>query len=159
MIVSGNGQRNLKWDRETDVVRHPLPRPMVLPDRKVEAFELRENMADIQWYLDECDHHETYHRVRGFAFKRGNDHYRYEKKLILQDQNGEAREFDMYPEERIDVAYTFPQQHFLFYTGFMCYVYDRALKPGSVYDVIIRLKNRFDDSDIRDIVTGRQICM
>lgn len=157
MTVTPDGNRYLKWDRETDVVRLPQPRPFALRDRDLADFELHADAAGIQWYLDECDHHDSYYRVRGFAFKRGNDHYRYEKKLILLDEQGTAREFDMYPEERIDVAYSFPREHFLFYTGFMCYVFDNALEPGKTYDVIIRLKNRFDAGDVRDIVTGRKI--
>ena len=63
----------------------------------------------------------------------------------------------MYPEERIDVAYSFPQEHFLFYTGYVCYVYDNALRKNTRYQVIIRLKNRFDPTDVRDIVTDRTI--
>lgn len=159
MIVSGSGKRYVKWDRETHVVRHPKPRPFTLMDRKLDNFELHENTEEIQWYLDECSHCDTYHFVRGFAFRRGAEHHCYEKKLILRDQNGEAREFDMYPEERVDVAVAFQQEHFLFYTGYQCFVFDNALARGSTYDVIIRLKNRFDSSDIRDIVTGAKIHM
>ena len=157
MTVSRDGKRYIKWDRETDVVRHPKPRPLALRDWDLDTFELREDDSEIQWYLDECEHYDSYHRIRGFAFKRGNDHYRYEKKLILRNQNGHAQEFAMYPEERIDVAYSFPEEHFLFYAGYMCYVFDNALEQGSTYDVIIRLKNRFDIGDIRDIVTNRKI--
>lgn len=157
LTVAANGSRYLKWDRETDVVRHPKPRPFALRDRDLAQFELHPDTSDVQWYLDECDHHGSYHRVRGFAFKRGDTHYCYEKKLILLDQNGNAREFDMYPEERVDVAYSFPHEHFLFYTGYMCYVFDNALEHGKTYEVIIRLQNRFDAGDVRDIVTNRQI--
>ena len=157
MVVSGSGKRYVTWGGETGVVRHPKPRPFVLQDRKLDHFVLHENTGQIQWYLDECKHYGSYHRVRGFAFKRGNEHYQYGKTLILRNQNGEAWEFDMYPEERIDVASAFPHEHFLFYTGYQCYVFDNALPRDDSYDVIIRLKNRFDDADIRDILTDAKI--
>lgn len=157
MTVDRQGTRHLKWDRETMVIRHPKPRPFVLADQKLDDFVLHENTAEIQWYLDECTHENGYHRVRGFAFKRGGDHHHYEKSLILIEDDGSAREFEMYPEERIDVAYSFPQEHFLFYTGYVCYVYDNALRKNTRYQVIIRLKNRFDPTDVRDIVTDRTI--
>lgn len=154
LTVTGSGQRHLAWIQELDTVRHPKPRPLVLMDRKLEDFRLHQNLDGLCWSLDEYAHHDCYHRIRGFAFRQGNDHPRYEKKLILRDGSGQAREYDVYPEERIDVAYTYPNEHFLFNTGFQCYVYDNTLQPGSTYEVIIRLKNRFDPTDIRDIVTG-----
>ena len=159
MTISRSGERHIIWIGEMPVIRYPKPRPLVLMDRKLETFRLQQNMDEIHWCLDECEHHDSYYRIRGFAFKRGNDHYRYEKKLILRNQNEEAWEFDMYPEERIDVAYSYPNEHFLFHTGYLCYVYDNVLQKENTYDVIIRLKNRFDYDDIRDIVTGKQICM
>jgi len=55
------------------------------------------------------------------------------------------------------VAYTFPREHFLYNTGFCCYVYDGMLEPGMDYQVILRLENRFDPQDVRDIVTGGHI--
>ena len=159
MILDREGTGHLRWCRDVDVVRNPKPRPYALADRKLEHFELHPNTDDVQWYLDECEHRGCYHRVRGFAFKRGGDHYCYEKSLILRSQDGEAVEFDVYPEERVDVAYSFPREHFLFYTGYVCYVYDNALPQGNTYDVIVRLKNRFDAGDILDVETGSRICL
>ena len=93
---------------------------------------------------------------RGFAFVRGYDHYRYATTLILR--SGEiAHEFAVYAEERIDVAYTFIRERFLFNTGFICYVFDNALEAGREYEVILRLQNQFDPGDIRDIPTGRTL--
>lgn len=159
LTVSRSGNRHIIWTGEMAVIRYQKPRPLVLMDRKLETYKLRQNTEEIQWHLDECEHHDSYYRIRGFAFKSGNDHYRYEKKLILRNQHEEAWEFDVYPEERIDVAYSYPIEHFLFNTGFVCYVYDNVLQKENSYDVIIRLKNRFDKDDIMDIVVGRQICI
>ena len=57
----------------------------------------------------------------------------------------------------VDVAYTFVEEHFLYYTGFVCYVYDGMLPAGQSYDVIIQLKNMFDETDLRHIVTEGRI--
>ena len=69
----------------------------------------------------------------------------------------EAYEFDLHLENRIDVAFAFPNEHFLYNTGFVCYVYENVLKKGQSYDVIIRLQNVFDENDILDITTGQKI--
>lgn len=159
LTVARDGKRYLCWCRETPVIRRPKPRPIALADRKLEAFERHEGHTDVRWCLDECRHYDVYHRLQGFAYKIGGDHYRYGKTLVLVDANGEAREFEVQLEERVDVAYTFPTEHYLYYTGFVCYVYDSVLKSGAEYDVIIRLKNQFDPADIRDIPTGQKVSL
>lgn len=158
MTIARNGVKYIVWCRETDVIREPKPRAFALGDKKLENFEKRDGL-DIQWSLDDCDRGDSYYRIRGFAFKRGNDHYQYSKTLILSNQNGDAYEFEVYPEERIDVTFSFVNEHFLFNTGFVCYVFDSVLEKGQEYEVIIRLRNRFEPSDIRDIVTGRKVSL
>lgn len=157
LTVARDGRKYLKWCRESDVVRNPMPRPVALEDTVLSDFTLHKNTAQVQWWLDECSDAGAYHKVSGFAYKRGKDHYRYGKSLILVDQEGKAREFAVQLMERLDVAYTFPKEHFLYYTGFVCYVYNSMLEQNREYDVIIRLKNRFDPRDIRDIPTGHKI--
>ena len=158
MQVDPEGKKHFAWCRDTNIIRNPRPRPVALESRRLESFELKENPDQIQWYLDECSHQDIFHKVRGFAFKRGgDDHYRYNKSLILRDEQGNATEIRMHPEERVDVAYSFPREHYLFYTGFVAYVYDHSLEQGKTYDVIIRLRNSLDETDVRDIVTGAQI--
>ena len=157
MVTDREGQRHVCWCRETDVIRTPKPRPISLEHEKLAAFERREGASDVQWCLDECSRKDSYFRIRGFAYKRGQEHYRYGKTLILQDQEGGALAFQVQLEERIDVAYSFPREHFLYNTGFVCYVFESMLEPGREYDVIIRLQNRFDAGDVRDIVTGRRV--
>ncbi|MBQ8813879.1 MAG: glycosyltransferase [Lachnospiraceae bacterium] len=158
MTRARNGVRYLVWCQEINVVRNPKPRALALGDKKLKNFEKRDG-SDIQWSLDDCDRGDSFHRIRGFAFKRGNDHHRYSKSLILLNQRGDAYEFEVYPEERIDVAFSFVNEHFLFYTGFVCYVFDSVLERGHEYEVIIRLRNQFDPADIRDIATGRKVCL
>lgn len=158
LTIDRAGNRHLCWCRQSDVIRNPRPRPcFALPDRKLADFCLHADGENVQWYMDECSDHGDYHIIRGFAFKRGNDHYCYGKTLILRGQDGSVREYEMHAEERVDVAYTFDREHFLYYTGYLCYVFHNTLDCGGEYDVIIRLKNRFDAQDIRDIVTGQKV--
>ena len=160
LTVDRMGKRHLCWCRHSDVIRSPKPRPyFALPDRKLTDFCLHTGGEDVQWYADECTAREGYHVIRGFAFKRGNDHYCYGKTLILRGSDGSVREYKMHAEERIDVAYTFDREHFLYYTGYLCYVFHTTLDCSREYDVIIRLKNQFDPRDVRDIVTGQKVCL
>ena len=159
LIVDAQGGRHIRWCRDIDVVRSPKPRPNALADRKLDHFEMHAPGDTVQWYLDDCCQEDGYHRIRGFAFKRGGDHYRYEKTLILHDPNGETLEYDVHLDERVDVAYSFVQEHFLFYTGFVCNVYHTTLRKDGKYQVFIRLKNRFDPSDILDIDTGHTVAV
>lgn len=159
LIVDAQGGRHICWCRDTGVVRNPKPRPIALADRRLDSFEFYPAGDGVQWYLDTCRQAEGYHEIRGFAFKRGGDHYRYAKTLILRDPNGETLEYDVHLDERVDVAYSFPQEHFLFYTGFLCYVYHATLQPGGEYQVILRLKNQFDPKDILDIDTGHKVTL
>ena len=74
-----------------------------------------------------------------------------------KDRDGTVLEYDVYPQERIDVAYNFLQEHFLFYTGFICYVFHTTLQKGHTYDVSVRLRSCFDSSNILDIPTGHTL--
>ena len=105
-----------------------------------------------------CQENPGYHHVRGFAFKRGDDHYCYSKSLVLRSED-DVQEFAIWPDERLDVAYAFPREHFLYYTGFIGYIYHDALQKGRSYDVIIRLRNRMAPEDILDIPTAGRISL
>lgn len=157
MTVDRNGKRYLRWCKEVNVIRNPKPRPVALTNHKLSSFKRHEAHSAVQWYVDECQHYDSYYKIRGFAFKRGNENYRYAKSLILSDPCGDAYEFEIQLEERIDVAYSFTKEHFLYNTGFICYVFDRVLQSGHEYDVIIRLKNQFDSTDILDVITGQKV--
>lgn len=154
MMADRAGNRYMTWCRETDVVRTPKARPFPLKDRKLDNFLFYAANDSVQWYLDQCDRQDGYHKIQGFAFVRGNHHYQYTTTLILHSKEA-THEFAVYADERIDVAYTFVKEHFLFNTGFICYVYNNTLEAGCAYDIIIRLRNRFDPADIRDIPTGQ----
>ena len=59
-------------------------------------------------------------------------------------------------DERLDVAYSFAGEHFLYYTGFVCYIYDGMLPAGRTYEVNIQLKNQFNATDVCCINTGAE---
>ena len=154
--VTGAGY--ICWCGQTPVIRNPKPRPAALPHKTLADFCLRDGSNRVQWYLDSCQENPGYHHVRGFAFKRGDDHYCYSKSLVLRSED-DVQEFAIWPDERLDVAYAFPREHFLYYTGFIGYIYHDALQKGRSYDVIIRLRNRMAPEDILDIPTAGRISL
>lgn len=156
MIMDCQGMRHVSWCRSIDVVRNPKPRPYALAERVVDDY-VQHSGEGVQLYLDACREEDGYHVIQGFAFKRGGEHAYYGKTLILQDRDGTVLEYDVYPQERIDVAYNFLQEHFLFYTGFICYVFHTTLKKGHTYDVSLRLRSCFDSSNILDVPTGQSV--
>lgn len=157
MTVDRNGRRNLCWCRNSAILRLPKARPMDNGSRSMDSFAIKDRQAECRWYVDSCAHDGGHYRIQGFAFKRGDTHYLYRTTLILLGNDGQALKFDPQPDERIDVAYSFPEEHFLFDTGFICYVFEAALEPGRTYSLIIRLSNRFHPEDILDIPTGKTI--
>ena len=76
LMIDREGKRHISWHKETDVIRNAKPRPIALEYRKFDLLEKYENTADIQWYLDECRYYDCYYKISGFAFKRGNEHYK-----------------------------------------------------------------------------------
>ncbi|MBQ8603615.1 MAG: glycosyltransferase [Oscillospiraceae bacterium] len=154
MLVDRNGRRFVKWCKETGVVRNPKPRPVSLPYRKIDFKPSVAGAAKTKWFVDWCGYETPCHRIAGFAFRTGGQHYLYNRTIILTDSDGNAYEFDTHPDERLDVAYTFPKEHYLYYTGFICYIYDGMLPSGREYHMTIRLTNTVDQNDVIDIHTG-----
>lgn len=157
MVIDRNQKQHICWCKEMDIARNVKDKKVVFESGRLAFFEEHGEHNDVQWNIDECQHYDGYFRVRGFAFKQGNDHHHYRSSLILKADTGQAYEVEVQLEERVDVAYSFPNEHFLYYTGFDCYIYNTMLEKGHEYDVLIRLKNQFKSFDIRDIATGRKI--
>lgn len=157
LTTGRDGVRYVCWCGQTKVDRNGQNHPIPAEFQKLDSFQLHENAEDIQRNLDECDNEDGVIRIHGFAFRHGKEHVYYRNSIVLVDENGSAFEFDVQPVERLDVASAFPAEHFLRYTGFLCYIFEGVLEAGREYDVIIRLRNRFDPADIRDVVTGRKV--
>ena len=157
VTVDRSGKRFLCWCRNTDVIRRSKARPIPPTYRTLDQVARHVHHADTSCFVDACNHEECFYKISGFAFKQGNDHYRYAKSLVLIDPTGTSYELAVQLDERVDVAYTFPREHFLYYTGFVCYVFDGMLEAGNEYEVMIRLRNVFDPEDIRDIMTDEKV--
>ncbi len=158
MLVDQQGKQQVHWCREFPVTRRNRVRPISKKYRQLEQFACHATPPEkVQWWIDTLEHRDACCYIRGFAFCKGNDHYRYKIQLILSEAEGEAFQFDVQRDERVDVAYSFIQEHFLLYTGFQCYIYDGILKRGKEYNLTIRLINQFDTDEILDIPTGKAI--
>lgn len=153
-----HGKKIITWLKiSSEVVRSHTVRPMICSGSRIDSIIKCDKQTDVQWYIDYIQKKETYYEIRGFVFCVGDMHFQYQKSLVLVDNNNVAYEFEVYNEERIDVAVAFPEQHFLYNTGFKCYILNDALEGSREYDVIIRLRNQFEQEDIEDIVTGQKI--
>lgn len=157
MTVRRDGKRRVCWCKESAVIRNPRPRTMALGYKPLKGFLLRERTLEANWHFDECRYEGPYYKLRGFAYKRGADHSQYRKSLVLSDDAGNAYEFEVQQEERLDVACSFANEPFLYYTGFVCYIFESMLKPGQNYHVAIRLTHLADPSKICDIRTEETV--
>lgn len=157
LTIDKNGKRYVTWWKDTDIIRNNKPRNQLCNCKYVSNVKIYNNNADIRWYIDENSVVDQCYKIRGFAFKQDDMHYLYKQSIILVNDNMCGYEIDVQQEERIDVAAAFPEQQFLYYTGFNCYMYKEILEKGEDYNIIIRLTNRFDKDDIFDIYTGQKI--
>lgn len=152
------GKGFIRWCvQHTNVIRNPRPRMFISFNKSKGLYKLCHQQAAVQWYVDYVQNKGKYYEIRGFAFCTGKPHFQYQQTLLLVDQNKMAYEFEVHSEERVDVAAAFPEQHFLYNTGFMCYILSDVLEFGMEYDIIIRLTNQFNQGDFVDVVTSHMI--
>ena len=157
-IVDQEGVSHIQWTAlSTNIIRNPAPRKMYCEFTQVETAETYEQHKDVKWYVDEKTQDEKGYCIRGWAFCDGNNHYKYKKSLLLTAQDGSQLLFDVKEEERVDVAGSFPELHFLYYTGFACNIYKGALEKGMEYDIALRFTNHFDKNDINDVALEQKV--
>lgn len=157
LVIGRDKKRYLKWCRDTEIIQNMNLNSPVIRNDRIESLVLHDGSTEVQWYVDACSHQADYWRIAGFAFKKGGDHYQYTSTLILACDDGTAYELNTEIHERLDVACTFPKEHFLYKTGFAAYAFDCALEAGKEYKVIIRLTNQFRPTEFYDVVTGKMI--
>ena len=153
-----SGNSFVKWCiQRTDVIRNPRSHAFMCSNKSKGIYVPCHRKMDVRWYVDYVQTKGDYYEIRGFAFCTGNSHFKYQQTLVLVDKNRMAYEFEVQNEERVDVAAAFPEQHFLYNTGFKCYILCEALECGEEYELVIRLSNQFVLEDVVDIVTGQKI--
>lgn len=145
------------WNKQSDVIRNSYPRPFMCSHTNISYFEKHDKQMDVQWNIDYIKKNDDFYEIAGFAYHIGDNHIKYQTSLVLVSEDNAAYEFEVQKEMRIDVAVAFPEQHFLYNTGFKCYILNDILELGKGYDVIIRLRNQFDSSDIIDILSQRKL--
>lgn len=153
-----HGKGFIKWsDRRSNVIRNPRQRIFMSSNKYKGIYKPCHQDTDVRWYVDYVQNKGAYFEIRGFAFYTGNSHFKYQQTLLLVDRNRIAYEFEVQSEERVDVAGAFPEQHFLYNTGFKCYILCEELECEEEYEIIIRLINQMDSEDIIDIVTDERV--
>lgn len=152
------GKGFIKWsDRSSNVIRNPRKRMFISSNKSKGTYKPCQQKKDVRWYIDYVQNKGVYYEIRGFAFCTGDSCFKYQQTLLLVDRNNEAYEFEVHIEERVDVATAFPGQYFLYNTGFKSYILRDVLVCGEEYEIVIRLVNQFDSSDVVDVLTDQRI--
>ena len=155
LLCTVSGRKYVIWKDKSPVVRSPKERPQISECTVSEGFVQHPASRELSWYLDEHDRKEDHFSIRGFAFVKNNLHYQYRLRVFLLPEEGKAIEVRHCHEERVDVAYSFPELHFLYETGFQCRILPEQLESGRSYQILLRLENQFEKADIQDIPTGQ----
>ena len=116
----------------------------------------RADMDNMYFTLDMCEEQNEALIIRGWGYCEGNRHYLYKPFIVLRDENGIARKFEAERQMRLDVANELPYVHFLLNAGFRCVINPEEIPFGHSYDVLIRMINQLDPSDIREWNFDRQ---
>lgn len=153
-----SGNRYVKWCNQcTNVIRSPKQQVFMCSNKSIGTYTPCDKAVDVQWCVDHVQNKGMYYEIRGFAFCRGNSHFKYRHTLLIVDQSNMAYEFEVHSEERVDVAAAFPEQHYLYNTGFKCYIVCDVLECGKEYEIVIRLANQFEQEDVIDVATGYKL--
>lgn len=143
-IIDSEGYSHVKWfdhncRREYPPMLRQYNDPVMLdcPDEQL-------NGLDVKFSIDEIIKLDSGIKIRGYAFLDGNNHYLYNKSIVLCDKNGRILKFETIPEERVDVALAFPQIHYVSNTGFVCYVLNDFLTKDEKYSLGIMFENDID---------------
>lgn len=144
------------WNLKLNPSHPPMCRPEVCESERLEEFNACLQNDRICWAMDEISVHDECFFVRGYAFLNADTHMWYKKSIVLVSDE-EAFEFDVQDEERLDVTHAFPRMHFLYYTGFRCYMLKDTFEKGKAYRMFIRLRNQFDSGDVLDVETGEGV--
>ena len=158
MTVDKEGQKHVWWNSFlTSGVRNYQNTTLYSEHCKLLNDTIHSFSKKVEWNLEYVQQDEEQYNIAGWIFCGGNEHYKYDKHLILRSEDGDMIMFEVFDQERIDVAVAFPEVHYLYNTGFICNIWRKSLNAGVTYDIILRLKNQFDNSDIQDIVVGKRI--
>ena len=158
MTIDKEGKKHIWWNPFlTNGVRNCQNSALYSEHYKLPDSTIYNANKKIEWNIEYAQRNEDGYSIAGWIFCNGNDHYKYDKQLILKSSDGTMTAFRVFDQERVDVAVTFPEIHYLYNTGFICNVWEKNLEKGMTYDIIMRLENQFDSSDIQDVLTGCQI--
>lgn len=146
-----------KWCGSSPMALGERPTPNTLDFKKVYDLELNIESGAVTWNIESFEEGDGYHYIRGFAFRNDIDSYKYKNTLLLLGEKGDSYEADMYRTERVDIALGFPKMHYINFSGFECHIYENMLQKDEVYNLVIRTKNMFDESDYFDNPINRKV--
>lgn len=125
--------------------------------KMIEEESLQNSAREIAWNIDNIESNDESFFIRGWLFCDWNEHYKYKKDLILKSEDNQLMLFDVIDENRIDVAKEYCNFHFLQNSGFSCRILKKYLKQDEKYEIVLRLTNKFDNTDINNVLTEKII--
>ena len=158
LTIAPDEKKYIYWSpKKTTIARDYDHMPVYSPCEEYVGGILHPANKRIEWNLEYINPDESGYRIAGWAFCSGNKHYQYEKQLLLKGSDDTLLVFEVEEQERMDVTAVFPDVHFLFGTGYYCHIWKGWLKTGVEYDLVLRLKHRFDEQDVQDVEVGKKI--
>ena len=158
VTIDKKGKRHIWWNPFlTSGARNYQNTTLYSEHCKLSNEQIHGCNKKVEWNLEYVQQDEKQYNIAGWIFCGENEHYKYDKHLILKSEDGDMIMFEVFDQERIDVAVAFPEVHYLYNTGFICNIWKKNLVAGKVYDIVLRLKNQFDNADIQDVLLGGKI--
>lgn len=159
LTITEKGKRYITWSKNCCIERTRIgkPRPAISECICTDFYGIYNEQTQVQWSIDENICQNGLVKIRGYAYMKGNMHQLYATSIVLIDGNGKAYEMQTQTEERVDVAFSFPEEHYLFDTGFVCYMLMEDLNCQQDYKIVIRLRNYVNDKEIIDVLTGQNL--
>lgn len=158
-IIDTDGVSHVIWSNTvTDIDRSFQPFSRYCDMKELSDFSLSDAHKQVFWNIEDCIENANGYNLKGWVFCDENNHFKYKKELVLRPKEGKTLLFEVIDERRLDVSVAFPHIHYLYNTGFRCNIYKDDLEAGTEYEVILRMKNLFNEDDVADVVTGQKVC-
>lgn len=153
-----DGNKYIVWtDKKTPFYRHVDEKVQYADFSIYNELVITEDKKKITYGLEKIERVDDGVLIQGWSFCDKKNHYKYDTSVILVPKKGKIVELFPEKEERIDVAAALSYVPFLLYAGFSCYVLEDILEKNVEYKVIIRHKNRFNETDVNDVDTSKKV--
>lgn len=155
-IIDKNNCSHIKWSEQEYRTDRPKKLRQYSEPETVDKIDISPSELEVRYCIDSIDTLKDGFKIKGFAFLDRNNHYLYRLRIALKDDKESYKVFDVYSDERVDVAIAFSDIHYATETGFVCYISDSFLCKNREYEIALLFENTVDNTR-RLIKTGKKI--